>query len=366
MLAIFDMSSINLERYNSELLKNYSHQYIGCIDDSDLCKPISDNCLLVCTGWWTISKFIAHFKQYCVSVIIVSGQRPADLRILLAASELSIPVIYKMHGIYIPFMKRGARFYLTKLGKSFRTLLYLIDIWFFTRNLSISYGMFMSFMFGRPRTSWAGSDKLRINVGLIWSEYWGSWHKKYWAMEPEDGWLIVGNPDTLKFNQVEIDDDGLVYIYQTLVEDGRIDINQMNRFYDNLQIVAKRLKKTVHIKWHPRGGKNILSGLVSRGFKIHSDFPKADLYIGHYSTLLGVAPILGGHVIAVELEGHLIPESIRQISYKVVEDVDELGSAIDDFNQHSLPKKSEAIYYFGGDFDINIEISAVKKLLNDS
>lgn len=365
MLAIFDMSSVNAERYNSELLKKHSHQYIAYIDDYDLCKPFGENCMLVCTGWWKISKFIAHFKQYCVSVIIISGQRPADLRIILAAAALSIPVVYKMHGLYVPFMKRGARFYFTKLGKSFRTLFYLIDIWFFTRNLSISYGMFMSFIFGRPRKSWAGSDQLRVKVGLIWSEYWESWHKQYWAMEPVDGWLIVGNPDTLKFNQVEVDDGGLVYIYQTLVEDGRIDINQMDRFYDNLQIVAKKLKKTVHVKWHPRGEKIILSGLVSRGFRIHNDLPKSDIYIGHYSSLLGMAPILGGHVIAVELEGHLIPESIRQISYKVVKSVDELGAAIVDYHQYSLPKKAEAIYYFGGDFDINVEISAVNKLLNN-
>ena len=93
MLAIFDMSTVNIKRYNSELFKSRSGQYIAYVDDPDLCVAIDDmNCHLVCSGWWTISRFINHFKENGVSVIIVSGQRTADLRVLIAASVLAIPV----------------------------------------------------------------------------------------------------------------------------------------------------------------------------------------------------------------------------------------------------------------------------------
>ena len=367
MLAIFDMSSINLERYNSEILNNYTRKYIAYIDDPDLCKPIDGNCMLVCTAWWRISKIVDHFKKYDVSLVIISGQRPADLRVLVAASALSIPVVYKMHGLYIPYMKRGVSFYLMKLGKSIRTLFYLVDIWFFTRNYFISYGMLMSFIFGRSRNLWAGANELRVKVGLIWSEYWDSWHHEHWAMQPEDGWVIVGNPDTVKFKQVEVDDGGLVYIYQTLIEDGRIDVKLMNQFYDNLQIIAKSVMRTVHVKWHPRGDKKILSELIDRGFRIHSDMPKSDLYIGHYSSLLGMVPLLGGQVIAVELDGHPTPDPIKNISYKVVKNaINDLGVTIEECQRSNTPKYSEAVYYFGDYFDKDIEMLVLNKYLGSS
>ena len=62
MLAIFDMSTVNIERYNSELLKNYPKDFFAYVDDSDLCTPSKyKNCKLTCTAWWSINQFIKDF-----------------------------------------------------------------------------------------------------------------------------------------------------------------------------------------------------------------------------------------------------------------------------------------------------------------
>ncbi len=364
MLAIFDLSSVNVCRYNSELLKSQSSQYIAYVDDPDLCEPIADiNCRLFCTGWWKISRFISHFRENDVSVVVISGQRSADLRVLVAANALSIPIIYKMHGLYLPYMKREASFFVTKFVKSLRTLFYLVDVGFFTRNFSIPLGMLGSVLFGRTRKSWAGAEELRFDVGLIWSEYWESWHSEHWVMVPRDGWLLIGNPDTIKFNKIEVEESSLVYIYQTLVEDGRITAKLMNEFYDRLESAARKSRRIVHVKCHPRGDNKIFDTLIERGFIIHNDFPKGDLYVGHYSSLLGVVPLMGAQVIVVDLEGHSIPESIRQIASNVVENFDNLALAIENYAPSHIPKKAEAIYYFGDQYAKNIEMVAINKFL---
>lgn len=365
MLAIFDMSSTNIKRYNSEFLKSQSSRYLAYVDDPELCEPIDDTkCLLICTGWWRVSQFISNFLDNDVSAIVVSGQRPADLRVLVAAATLKIPVIYKMHGLYIPYMKRGVRFYLEKFGKSLRTLFYLADVAFVTRDLSISRGMFMSFMFGRGRKVWASSELLQVEVGLIWSEYWAAWHKEHWGMSPRNGWLLVGNPDSVKFGQVEVDAGSIVYVYQTLVEDGRIDLKLMTEFYDGLQFAAKKSGKSVFVKWHPRGDQKIRDGLISRGFSICNDMPKCDVYVGHYSSLLGLVPVIGGRVIVFELDGHVTPEAIGEIASEVVYNLSDFIKAIEDFDTSLPSRNSEATYYFGGQFDENVEKDAISKLIN--
>ena len=365
MLAIFDMSTVNIKRYNSELFKSRSGQYIAYVDDPDLCVAIDDmNCHLVCSGWWTISRFINHFKENGVSVIIVSGQRTADLRVLIAASVLAIPVVYKMHGLHIPYMKRGFGFWFTKLSKTLRTLFYLIDIAVFTKKLNISLGMLKSFVFGASRKSWADEKILSFEYGLIWSKYWQAWHEEHWRMDPRGGWLIVGNPDAVKFKRVQVDCSSIVYIYQTLVEDGRIDPKLMMQFYDALESVATITGRSVYVKWHPRGDREIRGELIARGFVISNDMPKGDMYVGHYSSLLGLVPVIGGHVIVFELDGHVTPDAIIKIASKVVFNVNDFKKAVEGFNASWPSKKSEAIYYFGEQFDKNIEKEVISKLIN--
>lgn len=350
------MSSVNIIRYNSEFVKSTTKKYIALVDDKDLCSPIDDsNCILVCTGWWRIKDFISYFKTNGVSLIIISGQRPADLRVLIAANSLSIKVIYKMHGLYIPYMKRGLVFYFTKLSKTFRTLFYLMDIVTFTKKLNISLGMAKSFIFGASRKSWAGEKILSFEYGLIWSEYWQAWHEEHWAMNPNSGWVVLGNPDTKKFNMVDVSRSDIIYIYQTLVEDGRVDASVMNSFYNALSELAKASGKLVHVKWHPRGDEEVLERLIRLGFKIHSDMPKGHLYIGHYSSLLGLVPMIGGHVIVFELVGHPTPVSIKEISNEVVDQISNLNNLVNNGTKSWSVKKSEAVFYFGDQFDIQTE-----------
>lgn len=365
MLAIFDMSSVNIIRYNFQFIESNTKKYIALVDDKDLCTSIDDAyCTLVCTGWWRVIDFITYFKKNGVSLIIISGQRPADLRVLIAANSLNIKVIYKMHGLYIPYMKRGFGFYIAKLSKSLRTLFYLMDIAAFTQKLNISLGMAKSFIFGASRKSWAGEKILGFDYGLIWSEYWQAWHEEHWAMNPNSGWVVLGNPDTKKFNMVDVSRSDIIYVYQTLVEDGRIDADIMDHFYEALYKLSQTSGKLVHIKWHPRGDEAILERFIKFGFEIHSDMPKGHLYIGHYSSLLGLVPMIQGHVVIFELDGHPTPVSIMEISNGVVDRISSLNDLINNGTEQWTVKKSEAVFYFGDQFDIKKELDVINQIIS--
>jgi len=362
MLAIFDMSSVNISRYNSELFKHYSKQYIAYVDDPELCiETKCSNETLICSGGWPIKKIAHSLRSYGVSIIIISGQRPADFRFVIAANSLGIPIVYKMHGLYVRRVKRHTSFYFSNFKKIFRTVNYLYDIALFTRGIAISKGILLSFIFGSDRKGWVRSENLRVDYALVWSKYWASWHKRHWGMNPRHGWKVVGNPDSVKFSQCKAEDQSLCYIYQTLVEDGRIGKSTMESFYDDLAKMAQKQKLLINVKWHARGDTLIRAGLERRGFQIYDDFPVGHTYVGHYSSLLGLVPIVGGSLFVFELEGHSIPEPVVKCATLVTNSIETLAESMILTHAKDKDKVVNAIHYFGGEYSQNIETSIILK-----
>jgi len=366
MLAIFDMSSANIERYNSDLLKKYSGQYIAYVDDLEFCTKLdSPKATLICSSGWAIRKIMNSFKSYQVSVVIISGQRPADFRIVVAANKLNIPIVYKMHGLYVVRVKRNIAFYFSNMRKVFRTVGYLFDIAFSTGSVRIASGIFLSFVFGMPRKKWMNSDRLCVDYGLVWSEYWKSWHERCWAMNPRQGWKVTGNPDTTKFPSAPTKEKSFCYVYQTLVEDGRVSRSIMNSFYDDLASIAHSQNKAVHVKWHARGDTSIRDGLAQRGFHIHDEFPIGEIYVGHFSSLLGLVPLIGGSIIVFELEGHTTPKPIAECATLLIDDIDALANGLAVTYAVDESKKTNAIYYFGDNYVLHVEEEIVSQYIKE-
>jgi len=360
MLAIFDMSSVNIRRYNYEFLKRNSEKYIAYIDEPELDTELDDYAItIIYSTGWSIKKLMQSFKLHNVSTLIISGQRPADIRMVIAANKLNISVIYKMHGLYVEHVKRSFIFYCSHIKKVFRTVLYLLDISISVGKMRVSYGIFFSFLFGGTRKNWMNSDILKVNRGLVWSNYWIAWHENNWGMKPRNGWGITGNPDTTKFTKTPVGDSSVCYIYQTLVEDGKVSSVVMNAFYDNLLEIARKQEKVVYVKWHARGEISIRNELERRGFIISDDLAVGGVYIGHSSSLLGLVPVIGGVLIVFELEGLGVPEAISKCATLVTNKVDCLAKGISVEYSFDNIKKSNAIYYFGGNYSYDSELSAI-------
>jgi len=364
MLAIFDMSSVNVERYNSELLKKYTGKYIAYVDDPDCCGEL--NCAdatLVCTAGWSIKRIINSLKEQGISVVMISGQRPADFRVVIAANTLNIPIVYKMHGLYVAKVKRNISFYFLSMKKVLRTIRYLIDIGLFTKYIRIPVGLLLSFVFGASRKPWMITEVLHVDHCLVWSEYWRPWHERHWCMRPRKGWVTIGNPDTAKLTNAELNEEGVCYVYQTLVEDGRVSKQIMESFYDGLTIIARNKKLKVHVKWHARGEVAIRKDLESRGFIVHDELPLAKVYIGHFSSLLGLMPLVGGALVIFELEGHVTPKPIRQCASRIVRDMNGLEKALSSPCVLDENKREQAEYYFGTYYSDSIEWTVISQYL---
>ena len=203
MLAIFDMSSVNIERYNKSLLMNFDKKILCLVDDPELFYDIPNQPSMV-VGGFSITRLAEVFLENKISCLLVSGQRCADIRVFVAANKVNIPIVYKMHGLHVPYMERNFSFYFKKLNKAIRTLYYLVDVCFETKTVKLAFGVFCSFVFGRSRRWWANDHVFQVDSCMVWSEYWINWHERYWYMRPSRGWTVLGNPDSTNFQRVPV------------------------------------------------------------------------------------------------------------------------------------------------------------------
>ena len=78
-----------------------------------------------------------------------------------------------------------------------------------------------------------------------------------------------------------------VYCYQTLVEDGRIEITYFNNLMNQIIKSVESTGLKLVVKGHPRMIKSSIEFFENKGIQIINDFvPVGGVVIGHYSTLL--------------------------------------------------------------------------------
>lgn len=345
MLAFFDMSHVNIKRYNSSMRKYFSSA-IAMVDDGVFFENDPDFSECVKTSWWSIGRMQRYFVKKGVTCLVISGQRIPDYRVILAAKAANVKVIYKMHGLYVPHMKRSLGFFLGSFEKVFRFLFYLVQIGLNLRSARIPIFMFLNFTIGSPRRLFVSrTKKLDVDVAGVWSEYWKDWHINNYSFNLESNFVYIGNPDYEKFKFSAGPADTYLYIYQTLVEDGRITQTEMDEYYKSLANAAAAKGKRIYVKMHPRAGQGAGQHLERLGFGITEELWSDSVFIGHYSSLLGLAPGLNSKVIIHELSGHPTPESIVAVANKVVT-IRPGASYLPDVSRLAA-KATAANFYFG-------------------
>ena len=348
MLAIFEMSTLNAKRFNPLILKNYKSPFLIYVDDIEHFQKINNTHVRVkSTCNWTINRISKSLKKNNVSLLIIHCFRIADLRMILAAKDNNIPVIYKMHGIYPDLVKRSILFYSINYAKSIRTIFYLLDIVIHTKNISFFYKIFLSFVFGKSRKSWMLGDTFNIDRALVWSAYWKKWHMQNWFIIPSKGWIITGNPDTQLINSIKTNKNGICYIYQTLVEDGRLQKKIMLDFLDKLEKFSNSSKVKIYVKWHGRGSEEMKCELIKRNFIVVQNLPRVNKFIGHTSSLLGLVPLLKSSLIIYKLKGIEIPIPLLKCASHIVYNFNELQNLLSDDKIKIAHKIKKTKYYFG-------------------
>lgn len=348
------MSCTNIEHYHKTIWPKMEGRVLVLVDDTELIRPLRmktrSEVFMKDVGGKRIIEIRKILRDYGISTIVITGFRVADLRVLIAANQQGVKIVYKMHGMYVKYMPRSPGFIITKFRKTLRTILYLCDISIVMRNPLLLFKIPGSFFFGLARSTWFSPQEFQPTYASVWSAYWIKWHKDNWNISPAQSWVETGNPDLENFDIIERDGISICYVYQTLVEDGRVDRRTMQAFYKDLVELCRRKEIGLVIKWHPRGLAQTRRWFESEGLEVVDEVPKTSLALGHYSTLLGMFPVLNIPVVVFELEKHPTPESIESLAACKVRSMD----ALEDELPRALlsePAHEEAVYYFGGPSD---------------
>jgi len=251
-------------------------------------------------------------------------------------------------------MPRNFFFYLSKPIKILSYLQYAIDV-----NKSFSLKSLINltqvYISGKDRNVIPSNYINRVNINLVFSEYWKRWHQDIYKIQ--SAIFKIGYIDSYSFKSKQYPNH-IAYCSQTLVEDGRISKKHMLKFYLVLNEMAVKSNSKIVVKVHPRNSSWTLKIFEKLEFYLEKDkIPLGKFTIGHYSTLLPIWGIFNSKILIFELPEHKTPESIKGISSNIISFKD-----CQNLNEIDLiDRSSEINYYFGG----KVLTSTFKRLLNE-
>ena len=239
---------------------------------------------------------------------LVMAQRIPDSALVSVAKELGIKTFKFQHGLYIPFMKRDLKIFVSKIVKTIRYLQYSFVIAKATKfnKLQMLKEYINIFLKGKKITDTnLPIEKINADTVFVYGEYWKEYHTKEFGYGYKQQ-IIVGYPDLMQLEQIrkKLQEDAVCYICQTLIEDGRIARENMGKF---IEILSENIgDKKLYIKLHPRSDMTLYEPLQNRKNIIftQTDFPHCTKYIGHYSSMLAIAMYLTNEVFLWKFENH--------------------------------------------------------------
>ena len=281
----------------------------------------------------SVSSFRTQITKIDPQVIVVFAHRIPDMALLIAAKQLGVPTFYYQHGLYIPFMRRTVGLFFSKTLKALRYALYAVSIGINSRIGGVHgiIAFVRVFILGHNiRGVGLPVEKLIADTCLVYGDYWIDYHIEHYGYEKKST-RIVGTPD---LDGIDLESSkalgdprlakSFCYVAQTLVEDGRLDRVILESFLQDLADQINSCDGELLIELHPRSDKSLYHSL-NCNYKLCEKFPGADIYIGHYSTILLRGIAYSEKFLLVNFEGHVIPEYILMLANEIVGSDDKLS-----------------------------------------
>lgn len=259
-------------------------------------------------------------EEFAPTAIILYAHRFFDYMFTLEAHKKGILVFNFQHGLYmestvisslnkksigqlIKKKQKQIKLYLKciyhmnqdKMAGTLKTFFYLIKYHSLYSVINVQFG-----------------KQCNADVSFIFGEYWNSYYCKQYK-ECASEFEVIGYPELEGNTQ---DTSGcfqnslpiLCYLAQTSVEDGLVPEAALYSFLDKIKRNLNRFN--VIVKLHPRSNKDLYDELTSRLGHVmiwnKKEFPLADFYIGHESTVVARALYLTDKTMIYRL----IPERI--------------------------------------------------------
>lgn len=331
-VALFDVDAIDIDRFFVEPLSIKKSPDLIIIENySEYEKYRSTGIFysgnIVCSSLLSVNRLSKLLSNHNIEILFINAHRIVDVHIILAARLAGCKVVYIQHGMYVRFMKRSTGFFVKKLFKTCRYLFYAADASKSIGDIRLLFSLFGIHVLGLDRQILSRYRQIFPDLSMVFSEYWKGWHIDNYAFPHDMPYLTIGSPDFRKFKFSDMNCNGVViYCYQTLIEDGRIDKKDMYKFYLELHNFCNLHGFKCLIKSHPRGDSHNLNYLEHvLGFSIlEGVLINPEYVIGHYSSLLAFWGIRGCKILCVKLPGHDIDSSISPWVnvYNSLDDVD--------------------------------------------
>lgn len=342
MFLLFETDWRNIRRYYHSLLDLEDEECIVFLKSRSECLGEA-NRVVFNRLFARDDDILQIFERFQISKLVINGQRIPDLRMSFLAKTAGLEVVYVQHGNHAVFMKRTSRFLFANLTKLASYIWDLGCLARQTKSISFAVRLFLVHAIGWDRKFYRDMVEFKPDEAFYFSPYAKAWHDEYYFDTPLR-FRYVGYPDLAKYRAEKLAEGTVVYCYQTLVEDGRVDKREFVSAVDDLAEWCVSANRSLIVVPHPRWDFNILRSLVTSRpniviWKNVDSLPLGSLVVGHTSGLL---PWWGHHkccVVSLILKGLSIPEFISSWCPSVAScsELNELSHTID------IPKLE---YYF--------------------
>ena len=343
MIIFFEIDKVNVERYYfNRLEKNFKSEKVVVVLEDPIQLKIFRNKYPKIKSFQFLDWIKGVSKKYKNSNVFINGNRIPDLLMAKVSNENDCKVIFIQHGMFVEFMKRDTSLFLMNMKKALRYAYYAIL-------LRKAISLFKIHLLGFSRVLTSDRKDFYPHHAFVFNEYWKEWHNKNYFFNQTKIFSLLKNNDTEQ-NVIRLNNT-VVYCYQTLVEDGRIDINYFKEVMNKIIQSVKASGLNFVVKGHPR-----MSDSTTDYFKeicvevIQSGFICGGIVVGHYSSLLARWVYEGDALIIVELEGHNIPEPVKKLATIICypENLAEDLKKLDYSKSEYLRSKSDFYFNFAG------------------
>lgn len=239
-----------------------------------------------------------------VNLLVVNAQRIPDSLLVSAAKRRGIPTLMIQHGMYNGHLKRTHTLFLEKILKTLKYLIYSFKIGVINRKNPFLVSLKFLNTFARYESYRELLGKLHsiyTDYLHVYGDYWIGYHKNFFGYTDKTSFKIIGYPE---LRNVKLSRSiKACYIAQTIVEDGRGTIEDLQPTLEILKEISD--KYGLLVKRHPRSKNSLYS---NAGLNITDELPDADIYIGHYSSLLAIPISMKKKVLIIPISGHQVPE----------------------------------------------------------
>jgi len=333
-LLFYDINQINFFKYTPSLLEELGSDskftVLLCYEEETTDRAALEflkNFVSIKVGLFRSIRSV--IKKYQVDMVVVNAQRIPDSLCVSYANSRGIPTLMIQHGMYNGHLKRSKELYVRKLFKTCKYFLYSLQVgWICGRSVFVTSLKFIKAFSIRKSYKELLENYQQIYAGHVhvYGRYWIEYHKTFFGYrEDRTCFSIVGYPEMAK--QLSRDKITFCYIAQSLYEDGRITLRELSKPLKILEELNQSY--SVVVKRHPRSLDEVYE---EYGLDTTNVLPDADIFIGHYSSLLALPMGLGKKVALIPLSGHVIPDYFQRSAYSA-ESSSELVSLLHEVNR---------------------------------